>query len=266
MRAESSQTPSREFMSRLARMAAAIHRRYFRAGVAVSYKSRNNPVTRADREAEAVLKEYIHRRFPDDRFISEETCPDFSRIEQGTRYWIIDPLDGTVNFTHGVPLFSVSIACWRRGRVIAGVVYNPVSGEMFNAELGRGAWCNGRRVQVSRIVRLSDALLVTGFPYTTQCQPGRIFPLFRSFSMRSQAIRRLGCASLDMCWLAAGRFDGFWEQQLHPWDIAAGSLIVEEAGGRITTYAGSSDYLFADTIVVSNGRIHSEMLHLTSSR
>ena len=173
--------------------------------------------------------------------------------------WIIDPLDGTTNFAHGLALFCVSIALEVDGRIELGAVYDPMGEELFTAERGQGARLNGRPIRVSACETLVDSLLCTGFPYAIREDGGSQVEVFEAFLKRAQAVRRLGSAALDLCYVAAGRFDGFWEVQLRPWDIAAASLIVEEAGGRVTAYDGSPIDLFRGQTVASNGRLHDRL-------
>jgi myo-inositol-1(or 4)-monophosphatase len=172
---------------------------------------------------------------------------------------VVDPLDGTTNFTHNYPFFCVSIAAESGGRLAAGAVYDPVRDEMFAAAAGHGATLNGRAIRVSDIARVEDALLVTGFPYDVREHPERSLPLFEAFLVRAQAIRRDGSAALNLCYLACGRFDGFWETSLSPWDMAAGALLVREAGGRVTRYDGGEFQLDGRQILATNGRLHEEM-------
>ncbi len=179
--------------------------------------------------------------------------------------WILDPLDGTTNFAHNYPFFCVSVAAERDGAVVAGAVYDPMRDEMFAAALDTGATLNGAMISVSGIARLEDALLVTGFPYSVREHPETILPLFQAFLVRAQGVRRDGSAALNLCYLACGRFDGFWEAHLNAWDMAAGALIVREAGGRVTDFAGNDLDLFGRRIVASNGRIHPAMLEWTGS-
>jgi myo-inositol-1(or 4)-monophosphatase len=171
----------------------------------------------------------------------------------------VDPLDGTTNFAHNYPFFAVSIAAEVEGRLTAGVVFDPVRDEMFAAAVGGGATLNGRPIRVSGIARLEDALLVTGFPYDVREHPERHVPLFQDFLLRAQGIRRDGSAALNLAYLAAGRFDGFWEAHLSPWDMAAGVLLVREAGGRVTDFDGQPFELDARRILASNGPLHEEM-------
>lgn len=226
----------------------------------IKYKSKNNPVTKADKETETLLKNIILGKYPQDKFICEESCSFKKSFSSKDRYWIIDPLDGTVNYTHRLPLFCVSIAVVEDGIIKYASVYNPYSKEFFFAKKGCGATKNDRVIKVSKTTSLSNSLLVTGFPYYTYKNPKDVFDLFQKFSLKSQAVRRLGSAALDMCYVAEGIFDGFWEENLEVWDVAAASLIVEEAGGKVTDFFGKDDYLFGRTIIATNGRLHRQMV------
>ena len=220
--------------------------------------SRIDLVTELDRRAEATILEVIRARFPDHGILAEES----SEMEgEGEYRWIIDPLDGTTNYAHGYPIFAVSIALERAGEIVLGVIYSPILGELFLAERGRGATRNGEPIRVSRTEGLASALLATGFPYDL----ARIdlnLQHFSRFIHRAQAVRRDGSAALDLCWLACGRFDGFWELDLRPWDVAAGALIVEEAGGKVSDFSSGELDIFGDEILASNGLIHREMLQV----
>jgi myo-inositol-1(or 4)-monophosphatase len=177
----------------------------------------------------------------------------------------VDPLDGTTNFAHGFPFFSVSIALQSEKDMVLGVVYNPFLNEFFEAVRGGGSFLNKERIHVSKIDDMDESLLATGFPYNIREAPSDIAELFTRMLVSSQGVRRPGCASIDLCYVAAGRLDGFWEQGLKPWDTAAGMLIVEEAGGRVTTYDGEPYSPFFKNIVASNGRIHNELVSMTRS-
>jgi len=219
-------------------------------------KGRIDLVTEYDRRSERVLLEGIRRRFPDHAVLAEESGEHArdSRVR-----WVVDPLDGTTNFAHNYPFFCVSVGVEVDGVLAAAAVFDPVREEMFTAAAGAGADLNGRPLRVSDIERLEDALLVTGFPYDVREHPERSLPSFQAFLMRAQGIRRDGSAALNLCYLATGRFDGFWEGHLSPWDMAAGVLIVREAGGRVTNYAGGTFVLDGRQILASNGRLHEEM-------
>lgn len=216
-----------------------------------------NLVTEADKASEARIVEIIRRKYPKHGILAEEG----GGSETDSPYkWLIDPLDGTTNFAHGLPLFSISIALEYEGHVIAGCVYDPVRGEMFHAEAGGGAFLNNRPIRVSEVSHLSKALLVTGFPYNVQENPDSCHERFISFLMHAQAVRRLGSAALDAAYVASGRMDGFWEVALQPWDKAAGQILIVEAGGRVTDFDGGMHDLYRPQFLGSNGQIHSQMI------
>ncbi len=223
----------------------------------IDYKGRINLVTEADRMSEALILERIQQHFPGHSILAEES----PERDQSPEYrWIIDPLDGTTNYAHGYPVFCVSIALEQDQRIVVGVVYNPMLDELFLAEEGRGAWLNGRRIQVSDSDDLSRSLLATGFPYDIRESELNNLNHFNSLVMEAQAIRRAGSAALDMAYVAAGRFDGFWELKLMPWDTAAASLLVREAGGSITDLSGRDFSLSSPHILASNGKIHGQLI------
>ena len=238
--------------------AGRIQREYFRRHLQVEKKGPIDLVTAADLDVEREFRQLIARRFPSHVVLGEEGAgaPD---PRPSSHRWIIDPIDGTTNFVHGLAFFCASIALEIDGRVEVAAVYDPMADELFTAERGGGARLNGAPLAVSRVGVLIDSLLCTGFPYTVQAERRRQVDVFAAFLGEARAVRRLGSAALDLCFVAAGRFDGFWEEQLHAWDIAAGALIVEEAGGRVTDYAGGPMDLFLGEIVASNGVIHDEM-------
>ncbi len=214
-------------------------------------------VTEYDRRSEAVVLAELARRFPSHAVLSEEAG---ARAGDTRVRWIVDPLDGTTNFAHNYPFFCVSIGVEVGGRLAAGVVHDPVRGETFAAAAGHGATLDGEPIRDSDIARVEDALLVTGFPYDVRERPGRVLPTFEAFLVRAQAIRRDGSAALNLCYLACGRFDGFWESSLSPWDMAAGTLVVREAGGRVSAYDGGEFRLDGRQILASNGAVHEEMM------
>jgi len=223
----------------------------------VSYKGAVNLVTEMDYQSENLIVSNLSRLFPHHNILAEEKT---IRKSHSPFRWVIDPLDGTTNYAHGYPIFCVSIALEKSGEVILGVVYDPNRDELFTAEKEKGACLNGKKIGVSQVTKLSRSLLATGFPYDLRESPANNFDHFHNFALRVHAVRRAGSAALDLCYVASGRFDGFWEMKLGPWDIAAGSLIVKEAGGKITDFWGQKLNLTGQHIVASNGKIHREMI------
>jgi len=230
----------------------------------VRYKSLRDPVTEADKASEALISGIIRDAFPEHGFLGEEDT-SWDGGKSGAR-WIVDPLDGTVNYAHGYPCFCVSIALEKDGEITLGVVHDPWSGEMFTAVKGGGAYLDGRPLHVSTTERLIRSLVVTGFPYDTATNPGNIFRDIENMVRASQGVRRDGAAALDLCYLAAGRSDGFWELRLKPWDTAAGMLIVTEAGGKVTDYRGGPYTPGMDEILATNGLVHGEMMEVLAGR
>jgi len=242
------------------RAAGNVHRHYAGGAFHVFHKGRVDIVTTADKVAERVILRMLRRVFPDHGFLMEESGEH--RAASPFR-WVVDPLDGTTNFAHGLRQSCVSIGLEKDGRVIAGGVYNPFPEEMFLAFQGKGAFLNGRRIHVSKTRRLMDSLIVTGFPYDRTKRAGFYLKFVERFMKRTQGLRRLGSAALDLAYVACGRFDGYWEFNLKPWDAAAGLLLVEEAGGQVTNFKGRT-YGLSDTsqTLASNGRIHPSMIRL----
>jgi myo-inositol-1(or 4)-monophosphatase len=219
----------------------------------------SNLVTDIDRQAEELIIRTIKERYPDHDFLAEESGDHQRRSDYR---WVIDPLDGTTNFAHGLPLFCTSIGLEVRGRLELGVVYDPNLDELFTAQRGGGAALNGRPIRVSTTSSLQESLLVTGFPYNIRENPSHAVEHFNHFLMECRAVRRLGSAALDLCYVACGRFDGFWEVFLNPWDMAAGVLILLEAGGIHTDFAGIPATIHTPQLLASNGRIHDEMIRV----
>jgi myo-inositol-1(or 4)-monophosphatase len=246
---------------RLARAAGAIQRERYETGVRVRTKSAPiDLVTDVDHACEALIVETLKKERPGDAVLAEEGGGS-DRTDAAWR-WIIDPLDGTTNYAHGYPRFCVSIGVERANVRALGVVYDPLLDELYSATRGGGAFLNGRRLQVSREDDLGRALVATGFAYDVRHNPDDNLDHFGSFVKHARAVRRDGSAALDLCYVAAGRFDGFWELQLHPWDVAAGFLIVEDAGGRVSDRAGGVPPRSGRDTVASNGRVHEAMLAL----
>ncbi len=228
----------------------------------IDFKGDINLVTDTDRISQEFIREEIKKIYPDHSLLSEEGLE--IRTQSPFR-WIIDPLDGTTNFAHGLPVFAVSIAVEFEGEIFGGVVYNPVMDELFWSEKGKGAYLWQERIRVSETESLSKSLLATGFPYDIREDSNNNLNYFSRFAIRAQAIRRMGAASIDLCYVACGRFDGFWELKLFPWDVAAGTLIVEEAGGKITDFKGLPTNIYSKEIVASNRKIHEEMIEVLNS-
>jgi myo-inositol-1(or 4)-monophosphatase len=240
-----------------ARLAGNFQLQHFSLPLDIDLKCDKNLVTDVDRESERLIVGHILSRFPNHTIIAEEgEYPTGSALFR----WIIDPLDGTTNYAHGFPWFCVSIGLESDGELVAGVIYNPVYDELFTAFQGGGAGMNDRRMQVSIRAPLASALLGTGFPYDCATDPANNFDNFIAFQKAARGVRRAGAAALDLAYVAAGRLDGFWELKLKPWDVAAGVLMVREAGGRVTTFDGTPYDIFNDRIVVSNGLNHDEMV------
>lgn len=243
-------------MESIAREAGALLMGHFRRHVKIEYKGDVDLVTVADRESEALILDRIRRHFPSHDVMGEEG----TRIETGSNYkWYVDPLDGTTNFAHSFPVFCVSLAVEHNGQRIAGVVYDPTRDELFAAEKGNGARLNGESIHVSSTPRLADSLVATGFPSHKRHKNPNIY-FYHQITLRSHGVRRAGSAALDLCNVAAGRFDGFWEFNLNPWDTAAGVLLVEEAGGRVTDFSGGPFQIASRETLASNGLIHDALL------
>jgi len=229
---------------------------YFHRRVKIEYKGDVDLVTEADRQSEALILSRIREQWPSHDVMGEEG----SRIQTGSDYlWYIDPLDGTTNFAHGFPVFCVSIALEHKGTRVAGAVFDPTRDELFAAELGRGAYLNHNRIAVSKIDNLAECLVATGFPSHKRHKNPNIF-FYHQITLRTHGVRRAGSAALDLCSVAAGRVDGFWEFNLNPWDTAAGVLIAEEAGGRVSRFDGSSFQIDSRETLASNGLVHNALL------
>lgn len=215
-------------------------------------------MTVADRESEAAIQAVVRGAFPSHGILAEES----GRVSEGEYTWIIDPLDGTTNFAHGFPLFSISIGVLRGGEPVAAGVFNPFYREQFLAERGGGAFLNGERIQVSTVETLRDSLMVTGFPYDRRERLDHYLAGWSGFLHRAQGVLRLGSAALDLCSIACGRLEGFWEEKLNAWDTTAGWLIVEEAGGKVTNFAGEKFNPFGPCLLATNGAVHDECLEV----
>jgi myo-inositol-1(or 4)-monophosphatase len=225
----------------------------------VSFKGIIDLVTNFDNESQRMILKHLSTIFPDHGFLAEEGLNE----TKGSEFqWIIDPLDGTTNYAHRFPVFTVSIALEAKGKVVVGVVYDPMRGETFWTAKGEGAFLNGREIRVSSIDDLNKGLLATGFPYDIRVSEANNIVHFNNFLTRAQALRRCGSAAMDLCYVACGRFDGFWELKLKPWDMAAGALMVQEAGGRVSGFQNEEFSLSRSEILASNGLIHQQMVEV----
>jgi len=230
------------------------------SGFRIDKKGSIDLVTEVDLACERMCREVIAERFPDHEILAEELGGSPGAGGRPKFRWVFDPLDGTTNFAHGLPIFCSSLALEIDGRAAIAAIYDPTRKELFTAERGEGAYLNGQAVHVSDKRTLIDSLLVTGFPYDVHEKSRELVALFGRFLERARAVRRLGSAALDLCYVAAGRFEAFWEQHLHPWDVAAGALIVEEAGGRVTGMDGEPFDPAAKHLIASNGHVHAEVV------
>jgi myo-inositol-1(or 4)-monophosphatase len=244
-------------IANIAREAGALLMEYFDQNIKIEYKGEADLVTAADRKSESLIRERIRSLWPEHDVLGEEE----GLHDAGSEYrWYVDPLDGTTNFAHGFPVFCVSMALQYRNKTIAGLCYDPTRDELFAAERGKGAYLNDRRIHVSKISSLAESLVGTGFPsYKRHKNPNIYF--YHQITLRTHGVRRAGSAALDLCAVACGRFDGFWEFNLNPWDTAAGVLLVEEAGGRVTDFHGGPFQLNSRETVASNELIHDALLH-----
>lgn len=237
---------------------------FFNGKFSISHKEGiNNLVTEADHASDKAIREVIKTAYPDHGIVSEESDEKFSHSKYK---WIIDPIDGTVNFANGIPICCVSIGLEFRGAMFMGAVYNPLLDEFYFAEKGKGATLNGTRISVSNKTEVISSCLVTGFPYTYLDHPNGPLEVFSKLIRKGIPVRRLGSAALDLCWVAAGRFDGFYEHELHAWDSAAGFLIVEEAGGKVTDLNNEVYSPFQPGIIATNGKIHDELQQVIAGK
>jgi myo-inositol-1(or 4)-monophosphatase len=247
----------------IAREAGQVVRDGFGKSLDIEFKTNeSNLVTQIDKASEKLIIEYVHKEYPSHSILAEE-----SGLSENTSEftWVIDPLDGTTNFAHGLPIFSVSIGVQKNGNTVGGVVYDVMQDIVYSAEAGGGAYANNKRIKVSPNNNLQRALLVTGFPYNIADNPEHAFERFVALTKVSRGMRRLGSAAIDFCYVAKGVFDGFWEVHLHPWDICAGKLILEEAGGIVTGFDGETINIFAVKILASNKHIHPQMLEVINN-
>lgn len=242
----------------IAKEAGGIIRDGYRKNFSVEYKTNlSNLVTEIDKKSEEAIINFIKKEFPTHSVLAEES----GEHKKSSEYlWVVDPLDGTTNFAHGLPIFSVSIGIQKNGETICGVVYDVMRDALYSSEKGSGSFCSERKLHVSTNDDLKKSVLVTGFPYNIEENPDHAFERFRAFLKKSRAVRRLGSAAIDFCYLAEGIFDGFWEVSLNPWDLCAGRLIVEEAGGIVTDFEGNNVDIYCKQMLASNKFVHQAMI------
>ena len=247
----------------IAKEAGELIRNEFGKEISVKFKTDEaNLVTNVDKAAENLVKDFISKEYPKHSIIAEES----GKTNTGSEYtWIIDPIDGTTNFAHRLPIFAVSIGIQKKDEPIIGVVYDVMRDTTYSAEKGSGSYENNNKLTVSRNDRLNKSLLVTGFAYDRHDDYKEAVKIFGAFLAKSRAVRRLGSAALDFCYVASGVFDGFWEENLSPWDVAAGILIVEESGGKVTDFNKNLVNPFSGQYLATNGKVHSEMINIISS-
>jgi len=247
----------------ISKEAGEIVREGFGKNFSIEYKTNaSNLVTEIDKKSEALIIDFIKKEFPGHSVLAEESGEHGSSSEY---LWVIDPLDGTTNFAHGLPMFAVSIGMQKNGETICGVVYDVMRDEIYSTEKGSGSFRNGMKLNVSSNDDLRKSVLVTGFPYDIAENPDHAFERFIASLKAARAVRRLGSAAIDFCYVACGVFDGFWEVHLHPWDICAGKLIVEEAGGVVTNFAGEKIDIYSKQILATNNLVHNSMIGLLSN-
>lgn len=249
----------KKFLTELAVGAGRLLLKYLNKTHRIEHKPQAGIVTEADKAAEAYLIKKIFRKYPNSSIITEESG-EYHGTSEYT--WVLDPLDGTTNYAHGFPWFCVSIGLYRENKGLAGIVWNPVTQEQFYAEAGKGAFLNGKRIRVSKVDRLSDALVGTGFYYMRGTDLRREMAVFTRMNERALGVRRPGSAALDLAYVACGRYDGFWERGLSSWDVAAGFLLVQEAGGTISDFAGKTTDIFSAEVVASNRKLHASLVRV----
>jgi len=250
--------PTLTDLEQMARQAGRILSDGYEKNFQVDYKGEIDLVTEIDRQSEDYILGEISRKFPGHSIMAEESGDTNGSTEH---LWIVDPLDGTVNYAHGVPLFSVAIAYAHRGELTLGAVYDPMRDEMFLAEKGRGAWLNGRPLKVKQVADLGRSLLVTGFPYDVRTTANNNLQNYAKFALNSQGVRRLGSAALDLCYVGAGRFDGYWELSLKAWDLSAGALVAMEAGAKVTDVRGEVNFFKPPlSVIAANPALHAKIL------
>jgi len=245
----------------ISKEAGQLIREKFGKNLEIEFKTNElNLVTEADKASEKLITDFVKKKYPSHGILAEEGSEVYPAKGGAEYLWVIDPLDGTTNFAHGLPIFSVSIGLQKNGKTIAGVVYDINQNIIYAAEIGAGARANDKRIQVSTNSNFAHSMLVTGFPYDVKENPDKAFERFITMITSSRAVRRLGSAAIDFCYVAKGVFDGFWEVHLHPWDICAGKLIVEEAGGLVTDFDGNKIDIYSKRILCSNGIVHQAMI------
>ena len=244
----------------IAKEAGNVIKEGFGKNFSIEFKTNEaNLVTEIDQKSEKLIKDFIKKEFPTHGILAEESGSTAGNSEY---LWVIDPLDGTTNFAHGLPIFSVSIGVQKSGETICGVVYDVMRDAVYSAEKGNGAFCNDQEIVVSQNDNLKRSVLVTGFPYDISENPHSAIERFGAFLRNSRAVRRLGSAAIDLCYVANGVFDGYWEVSLHPWDMCAGKLIVEEAGGVVTNFKNEKMDIYSKQILATNGKIQKDMLEI----
>jgi myo-inositol-1(or 4)-monophosphatase len=247
-------------VTQISKEAGEIIRDAFGKKYLLEYKTNlSNFVTEIDKKSEKLIIDFIAKEFPSHSVLAEESGEHKSSSEY---LWVIDPLDGTSNFAHGLPIFAVSIGVQKNNETICGVVYDVMRDELYSSEKGAGSFCNGVRLNVNKNDDLKRSMLVTGFPYDIAENPDHAIERFNSFLRSAGAVRRLGSAAIDFCYVASGVFEGFWEVILNPWDVCAGKLIVEEAGGTVTDFAGNIIGIYSNQFLASNGLVHQKMLEI----
>lgn len=247
-----------EKLKLIAKTAGSVIRKGFNQNFEIELKTNeSNLVTEIDKKAERTIIDFIKKEYPTHAILAEESGSQKNFSEYT---WVIDPLDGTTNFAHGLPIFSVSIGITKYNQTILGVVYDVMQDKLYTAEKGKGAFCNGRELKVSENSNLRRSLLVTGFPYDINENPNHAIQRFNRMLVVSRGIRRLGSAAIDFCYVADGIFDGFWEVHLNPWDLCAGKLILEESGGKVTNLRGEKIDIFSKEILATNSKIHDQMV------
>jgi len=244
----------------IAKEAGEVIRNGFGENLQIEFKTGdNNIVTNIDKAAEKIILDFVKTEYPNHSIIAEESG---TKHNSSDYTWVIDPLDGTTNFAHGLPIFAVSIGVQKNDKTIAGVIYDVMNNKIYVAEKGAGAFVNNEKISVTKNKILSEGFVVTGFPYNIKKELNRTINVFTTFLLKTRGVRRLGSAALDLCYVASGVFDAFWERELNPWDICAGMLLVEEAGGRISDFMGNPINIFSKQILASNGILHKDILNV----